>query len=398
MVQRLSRQQLYDLVWSEPMQKLAPQFGISDVALKKACARWQIPVPERGYWARRQAGKKTLQPALLPRPPGLNEEVVVGGGGSYWNHGLSNEEILGPLPPPPEFAEPIEAVRGRVRQQIGRVVFPKIANTRHPLIARLLDDDEKRREKQKASRYFSTWDAPLFDSPSEQRRLRILNALFFAVAKAGGKPSTRGSEAREITMTVGHHHVGIVLDAPGNRGHPRRNGSPDATVDKRIRLAILLALGTEKERAAWQDDTNGKLEDKLDEIAVEVVVNAEVQYRESSARSYQWRVERKAQLEEEVRRQKVEAERRERARLVKLEQHRVDRLLGEADALRKANDIRAYVQAVIEANGASSNPVPADEMQQWSAWALSQASRIDPVASGVFRRLGGDDVEVHDDE
>jgi hypothetical protein len=29
----------YDRVWSEPMQKLAPHFGVSNVALKKACTR-----------------------------------------------------------------------------------------------------------------------------------------------------------------------------------------------------------------------------------------------------------------------------------------------------------------------------------------------------------------------
>jgi hypothetical protein len=39
MAKRLSRKQLYELVWSEPMKILAPRFGISDVALKKTCAR-----------------------------------------------------------------------------------------------------------------------------------------------------------------------------------------------------------------------------------------------------------------------------------------------------------------------------------------------------------------------
>ena len=32
MQQRVSRQDLYDLAWSEPMQTLAKRFGISDVA------------------------------------------------------------------------------------------------------------------------------------------------------------------------------------------------------------------------------------------------------------------------------------------------------------------------------------------------------------------------------
>ena len=51
MAHRLTRQELHDLVWAEPMQKLAPKFGLSDVAVAKACRRAEIPVPERGYWA-----------------------------------------------------------------------------------------------------------------------------------------------------------------------------------------------------------------------------------------------------------------------------------------------------------------------------------------------------------
>ena len=31
----LTRQQLYDLIWSEPMKTVAPRFGVSDVALAK---------------------------------------------------------------------------------------------------------------------------------------------------------------------------------------------------------------------------------------------------------------------------------------------------------------------------------------------------------------------------
>jgi len=66
MAERLSRQELYDRVWSEPMRTLAAGFGISDVALKKTCARAHIPTPDRGYWAEKEAGKPTRQVALPP--------------------------------------------------------------------------------------------------------------------------------------------------------------------------------------------------------------------------------------------------------------------------------------------------------------------------------------------
>ena len=53
----LTREQLYDLVWSEPMQRLAKKIGISDVAIAKHCRKLGVPVPERGYWNKLQVGK-----------------------------------------------------------------------------------------------------------------------------------------------------------------------------------------------------------------------------------------------------------------------------------------------------------------------------------------------------
>jgi hypothetical protein len=58
----LSREDLYELVWSKPMLELAKDFGISDVALAKRCRRLGIPVPGRGYWARIDAGQKPYRP------------------------------------------------------------------------------------------------------------------------------------------------------------------------------------------------------------------------------------------------------------------------------------------------------------------------------------------------
>ena len=106
MAEQLSRKKLHDLVWSEPMRNLCVRFGISDVALKKTCARAGIPTPERGYWAKKEPGKETFQPALSLRAAGTDDEVSIASGGNhsyrYWN----NEEILSFVGAPPQFAEP----------------------------------------------------------------------------------------------------------------------------------------------------------------------------------------------------------------------------------------------------------------------------------------------------
>jgi hypothetical protein len=63
-IRRISRKDLYDLIWGEPMSKLAERFGISDVGLAKVCRRSDIPAPARGYWAKIAAGGTFDRPEL----------------------------------------------------------------------------------------------------------------------------------------------------------------------------------------------------------------------------------------------------------------------------------------------------------------------------------------------
>ena len=61
----LSRQELYDLVWSQSMLALSKQYAISDVGLRKTCVRLEIPIPKAGHWAKIQAGKKVKKEKLI---------------------------------------------------------------------------------------------------------------------------------------------------------------------------------------------------------------------------------------------------------------------------------------------------------------------------------------------
>lgn len=58
----LTRDQLFELAWSEPMRKLARRYGLSDVGLAKICREMLIPLPWRGYWQQKSAGKNVKRP------------------------------------------------------------------------------------------------------------------------------------------------------------------------------------------------------------------------------------------------------------------------------------------------------------------------------------------------
>lgn len=396
MAERLSRKELYDLVWSEPMTTLSSRFGISDVALKKTCRRAEIPTPDRGYWAKKEAGKSVFQAVLPLRPPGMDDEVLVAGGNNYYWHAESKEEELqAPLPIPPVFPESIEAVRKRIVKAIGETSVPHQVCVWHPAIDRFLKEDEERRQKQLAGAYSYSWNKPQLDTSFERRRLRILNSLFFATEKMNGKSSISFREGLDIGISFYQRYVHLALDQPRqpNRHRQFPIALPGAHETK-LALSIRRGPYSETDRITWQDDDDkGTLETRMTEIAVEVILTAEIQYREMAIQQYQLRVKRRVQLEEEEQQRKLAIERAEKERLRRIEQARIDRLLRDAAAFQQAAEIRKYVETIRLTQACDRFSVTG-EFERWSQWALAQADRIDPAHGEAFLRAMLDEDEV----
>ena len=79
----IGRQTLYELVWAEPMLKVAARFGVSSSYMARVCTALNAPRPERGYWAKLAVGKGPAQPALPVPGPGDLLEWIRGGEFTY---------------------------------------------------------------------------------------------------------------------------------------------------------------------------------------------------------------------------------------------------------------------------------------------------------------------------
>lgn len=75
-----TREELYAAVWTEPLRKLAQRFQISDSYLARVCDSLNVPRPDAGYWAKKDAGKAPPPPALPPARSGEPTEWQPGGG------------------------------------------------------------------------------------------------------------------------------------------------------------------------------------------------------------------------------------------------------------------------------------------------------------------------------
>jgi hypothetical protein len=327
----------------------------------------------------------------------MREDIIVGGNQRHWqyNH-LTTQEILGPLPDPPAFSEDIADVRRRVSDSLGKVTIAKLTGPKHPVVERLLAQDEALQEKQRTGYY--SWEKPVFEGKFGERRLRFLNSLFLAVARCGGKPEVSTREALRMSLKVHHATVFIKLDRATS---PKTNRRGEATgkSDDALRFAICRDYDRTVETAFWQDGEAGRIEDFIKDIAIEVITSAEVGYRATCVHAFEWRVRRKAELEEAAIQNQLELERRALERQRQREQKRIDRLLDEAAALRKATDIRAYVSAV-RSLVAKSEPSGHD-IDQWARWALDQAARIDPVENGRYalaHEVNDEATEIYDED
>ena len=373
----LSREALYERVWTDPVRTVAQAFDVSETWLKKICASAVVPVPDRGYWAKLRAGKKAVRAPLPPRPPGLSHEVSIRAprSGSYWNNPEAELNALDPVEP--QFAEPLEEVRARVEKLVGSVKFIRSLDHAHPLVRKLLEIDARRHPpRDPPSRQF--WSQkPLFDSAFEKRRFRILSSIFIGAEKAGAQAWINDKEARRVGCNVGHQSVSFLLDHPDAK--PDRDGSwrTREGFGDVLRLSISVYGEEGSITRSFCDDEERSIDAHLTEIVISIIMAGEINYREGARAEYLRTLKRRADLEEAVRRAQSEKMQRAQERARAAEEARRTELVDLAQSFRASNDIRALVSQVMAKRTGGADAAKA---QLWGKWALEVADRLDPVS------------------
>ncbi|AXE97333.1 hypothetical protein [Paraburkholderia hospita] len=379
-----TRQQLYELVWSDPITTLAKSLTISDVGLAKACRRGDIPLPPRGYWAKLNAGKHVIRRELPLRAPGASDHVTVGQDRPMAFQSPSDGESVAVEnlpPPPPVYDETLDAVEARIRRTLPtKFRYVRTLDNAHPQIARLLREDDERRDAMTKSRY--AFDKPRFDSRFEQRRLTFLSNLFLLLTRLDVQGSARGREGRELSAHVGDQYVKLKVETLATL-RPRKRPD-DAKRNEPMAVELEVARwqhGEREERLFWSDDEEGKLEDRLLEICVAIVLTGERQYRKARQFSYDWDRHSFDEKAERKRKAREEAEQREREARLQADRDRVARLLDQVSAHQQAQRIRAYVDEVLSSADAVAGRAFEGDRDVWAYWARTVADRLDPLAA-----------------
>jgi len=378
MEQQLSRQELHELVWSEPRTALSKRLGVSDTGLANACVRAGIPMPERGYWARLAAGRPAAK-VLLPQR-GLGQSDLVRIGKPVYRPVAEDGGVE--VPPEPYFPESVDVLRARADALLMRCRVPKGLQLPHRLIAGLIEEDEARR-RANGGKGFS-WEQPRFDSKQGQRRMRIVNALFIVMTHAGCQASVSSRELDKIGFRIGDTSIGVEIATCQRKSV---DGRGRTLQDDRFSLTApwprLSGVPT-----SWSDDGSGSIEDRITLIARDLLVMGELAYREGVRHQYEWCLARRQEHEARIRAERERSEREERERRLQEEKERLEWLLGQSANLRHASGIRALVLATDARFCGSPEALAAAVYANWRSWALAQADLLDPCL-GSLAALGG---------
>lgn len=369
----LSREDLYALVWAEPMSTIAPRFHLSDVGLKKICQKHFIPVPGRGYWQMRGAGMRVKQPPL----PQIGKAPMIR---------ITVRPTLGDSA---EWRQTIGRAK-REKSPESRIVVPESLEAPHAvtLVA------QRALKQAKADRY----DAVTCDDPESfsirvtrdavDRTLRIIDALAKACATRDVQiRSAKVSGRTQASLIVEGEPIGVSITERLRRHEylPRDRArwsladyDYEGTGELVIKIAGAYSTGL---RSTWSDGRRYRLEDCLHQVIAGAFkmgawLAADRRKREERERRFEVEQQRRATL-----RKRVEAERQDVARLEQ-----------DAETWQRAQTIRAYVDAVeakARRTGTSDN-----EQAQRIAWARQQADRIDPLTESPSSILDTDEASM----
>lgn len=129
---RVTRNDLFTMVWHQPMSRLATEFGISGNSLAKICDRLNVPYPPRGYWAKKEAGRPVTTTLLPPYREGMPQAA----------------EVPPTLPGSPILPEAAKLVAAAA-QKIAGLNVPSDLSDLHPRVKAWLSEHKKSQQERK---------------------------------------------------------------------------------------------------------------------------------------------------------------------------------------------------------------------------------------------------------
>ena len=369
---RVTREELYQMVWQQPMSRLAEEFGISGNGLAKVCDRLNVPYPPRGYWAKKEAGKPVVTFKLPP-----------------WKDGVPQATDIHPTPPKPAPLPKAEQAAAAATERVGDLVVPDSLDDLHPRMrAWIADHAKKRREREqenRSRRHGQWWTPPLIPDLTERDlyRFRVTSAIFRGVERAGGKIENSPITGKVTFLIEGHKVECSIVEKMVKslkQREEQRNWTayPDhyqSGLESSGYLRVGITTYLAGRQSQWVETDKTKISKLLPEIVGAIIAAGPVLEQAERERE-----------EREQRYRDQEARRYEARRLKETDDKRWNRFREFAanwDERAKLLVFLAEVEARLAVEG---DVIVSDRLlSEWIEWAKARTESLDPFGTGAAK-------------
>ena len=366
-----TREEFYELVWSKPAIKLAPELGVSDAAITKICRRYRIPKPGVGDWNLMAAGHKVSKPKLPPLKDGEQNQIVI------W----TTEKRDRPSPPPlPEdllqLIENEELSENRIVVDTQQAIT-HAALRRSQQLLKKADTDFFGRLAVSTHKQGRLPIGLAISVDSLHRSLQILDALFKAVAQRGHTVKTIDDF---VYVIINGERISIYLKERTTQKIVRDHDGSQYSYKPNGKLELSLSSAAESTRHTWKDKPNLPLEDQLNDILIGMLTHAALAPSSRAAS-----LERERKQEQQRRDAQLRAREEERRRYVFSK--RKQNLEHEVEAWTKCRDIGLFLvqcEKRLKENG-KLDPTSVDG--RWLEWSKKYADSLDPTKNGRLQAI-----------
>jgi hypothetical protein len=364
---KLTRQELYDLVWSKPMTALAKEYNISDNGLRKIYKKLDIPLPQLGHWQKLQYGKKVK---IIPLPTDFKgEETITLIERKEGNNSENNVNA--------EYHKLLKQIMEDTSLSFD--VPDRLSNPDNLIIEAKDNFASKKNEKYAIYRGLMSTSSGIINisvAPKNSiRALRIMDKIIKLLKGRGHnvivkeKATYAVVNGEEIKIRFREKLKMIVTK------HEKYSWNNTDYVPTGI-LSFKIDEYPEKE---FKDSDNQMLEEQLPKILTKLeLVSVKLKKRSEELENWHREYTKKLEAEEAIKKRKS------------TEIENFKKLLEESERCKKAVDMRNYIKQ-IENNAIRDNNL-SEELTNWIIWANNKADWYDPITRKEDELLNEKDI------
>lgn len=361
----LTRKELYDLVWENPMSKLAKKYSLSDNGLRKVCKKLDIPLPKNGYWQKIQYNKKVSK-EKLPVNNTVENSITL-------KFRDNSETIINGVEN--ELNQLTKEIKNELKETI---IFPEKLTKPLQLIS-----DAKNDLKTQEPSYYHNIKGLLNTSvdilnitvaPQNVKRALLFMDIFIkAIQKRGHNVITKGG----TKVVIDSVQLSIGLRERLKRTIIKGTHWDSTELNPSNILSFRLDAYPTSE---WTDTNTSKLENKIPNIIAKLELQAVIEKRRAIEREiWHTEYERQRKIEEDFKARKEQ------------EIIKTKKLFSDAEKFEKATIYRNFIVAT-EQNAIKENSLT-EELKEWIKWANEKADWFDPFTNRKDELLNDNDRE-----